>query len=149
MSCQNFRENHTDCTECSQNPIINASENKSKYSLNNPHRREVCKISVDGCLVAEPQSKQCDYLFLSCNTSLAFFIELKGKDLTHAIQQLDKSIDNLSPNLEEFAINARVVLSKIQTPDLRTSKYKKFVTKINRLGGTFKHKNKILTETLD
>ncbi len=149
MSCQNFRKNHPGCTECNHNRIINASENRSKYSLNNPHQKEVCKIKVDNCLEKESSSKQCDYLFLSCNTLRAFFIELKGKDLTHAIQQLDQSIDNLSPSIEEFAINARVVLSKTQTPDLRTTKYKKFVTKVKRLGGTFVHKNKILTETLD
>jgi hypothetical protein len=149
MICQKFREKHDGCTECSQIPIITVSENKSKYSLNNPQRREVCKVVIDGCLMTGDQGKQCDYLLLSCDTSVAYFIELKGKDLSHAIRQLDQSIDQLSSNLDGLRINARVVLSKTQTPDLRTSAYIKFVKKIKRLGGTFQHKNKILIENLE
>ncbi len=85
MSCQHFKETHPNCTECNQNAIINAAENKSKYSLVNPQRREVCKIRVDGCVFLQVEGIKCDYLFLSCDTSTVFFIELKGSDLSHAI----------------------------------------------------------------
>ncbi|NUN99354.1 MAG: hypothetical protein HUU01_01925 [Saprospiraceae bacterium] len=148
MSCQYFRENHSDCCECSQNQIINASENKSKYSLRNPQRREVCKIHLDGCASMETTGKQCDYLFLSCDTNRAFFIELKGCDLLHAIDQLDQSIDRHKQSVEGFAINARVVLSRTQTPDIRSPKYIKFKKKIKDLRGTFEHRNILLEETL-
>ncbi len=148
MSCQYFRENHPGCTVCSQHPIINAAEQKSKYSLMNPQRREVCKIRVDGCVFTQADGIKCDYLFLSCDTATAFFIELKGSDLSHAIDQINQSIDQLVGNMSGTAINARVVLSKTQTPDLRTPKYKKFKQKIHGLGGTFVHKNIVMEETL-
>ena len=149
MSCQHFKENHPSCTECSNNPIINAAEQKSKYSLRNPQRKEVCKIRYDGCVATQLDGKQCDYLFLSCDTSTAFFVELKGSDLSQGIDQINQSIDYQTANLAGMAINARVVLSKTQAPDLRTPKYKKFRERIHRLGGTFVHKNLILEETLD
>jgi hypothetical protein len=148
MSCQHFRENHPSCTECNRNPILNASEKKSKYTLNNPQRREVCKIKVDSCVTTSVEENKCDYLVISCETSTAFFIELKGSDLLHAIDQVDKSIDRLSANLVGFALNARIVLTRVQTPDIRTPKYKKFHQKIRQLGGTFEHKNLVLVETL-
>jgi hypothetical protein len=148
MSCQHFKEHHPICSDCSRNSIINAEERKSKYSLINPQRREVCKVRVDNCVIAT-DSKQCDYLFLSCETFIAYFIELKGKNLSHAIDQLDQSIDHLLNNIGEFTINARVVLSKTQTPDIRTIKYKKFKAKIGKLKGTFIHKNRLLVETLE
>ena len=148
MSCQHFKENHPNCTECNRNPIINAAENRSKYSLLNPKRREVCKIRVDGCVITQVDGKQCDYLFLACDTSIVFFVELKGSDLSHAIDQINQSIDLLAANLGGSAINARVVLSKTQTPDLRTPKYKKFKQKIHGLGGTFIHKNIVMEEVL-
>lgn len=148
MSCQYFRENHPSCCECSQNQTINAEENKRKYSLQNPHRREVCKIHLDGCVTMETTGKQCDYLFLSCDTNLAFFIELKGSDLLQAIDQLDQSIDRHKKSMEGLAINARIVLSRVQTPDIRSPKRLKFEKKINNLGGTFRYKNKLLEETL-
>lgn len=149
MSCTHFRENHPSCTECSSNPIITAAEKKSKYTLNNPQRWEVCKISVDGCVIDSNLEYKCDYLFLSCqDTSKAFFVELKGSDLIHAIDQVDKSIDRLLVNLGGYAINARIVLTRVQSPDIRTPKYKKFHQKIKQLGGTFEHKNLVMVETL-
>jgi hypothetical protein len=148
MSCQYFRENHPDCTNCNRHPILRAQENKSKYVLKNPNRIEVCKIQVDDCVINSNDESKCDFLFLACETDKAFFVELKGRDLTHAIDQIDHSIDVLISQLENFAINARVVLSKAQTPDLRTSKYVKFKSKIKRLGGTFEHKNKVMEESL-
>jgi hypothetical protein len=84
----------------------------------------------------ETKGKQCDYLFLSCDTNLAFFIELKGSDLLQAIDQLDQSIDRYRHRVAGFAINARIVLSRVQTPDIRSSKRLRFEKKIKDLGGT-------------
>ncbi|MEK7255854.1 MAG: hypothetical protein AAB316_13980 [Bacteroidota bacterium] len=148
MSCSHFKEHHPTCSECNRNAIFIASEKKSKYVLNNPLKREACKIRVDGCAIANIEVNKCDYLFLSCDTSISFFVELKGKDLSHAIDQLDRSIDHFLPVLGGFAVNARAVLSRVQTPDLRTAKYLHFRKKLHRLGGTFTHKNKLIEDTL-
>ena len=99
-------------------------------------------------MITSHVESKCDFLFLVCETDKAFFVELKGRDLSHAIDQIDHSIEVLINHLENFAINARVVLSKAQTPDLRTSKYAKFKAKIKALGGTFEHKNKVMEESL-
>lgn len=148
MSCQHYRDKHPSCTTCARNPIINAQENKSKYSLLNPQRREICKIQLDACVFKDAKRQRCDYLFLSCETSTAFFVELKGSDLLHAIDQIEKSIDQLAGTITDAKTNARVVLSKAQTPDMRTPKYLKFKKKIHGLGGTFEHKNLVFVESL-
>jgi hypothetical protein len=75
-------------------------------------------------------------------------VELKGSDLLHAIDQIDKSIDQLAGTITDAKTNARVVLSKAQTPDMRTPKYLKFKKKIHGLGGTFEHKNLVFIESL-
>lgn len=148
MSCQYFRENYSQCCECNRNRIINAKEKKSTYSLLNPQSREVCKVRLDGCVPVENAGRQCDYLFLSCDTNRAFFIELKGADLLHAIDQLDQSIDRHKQRVTGYALNARIVLSKTQTPDIRSPKYIKFKKKMKDLGGTFEHRNILFEETL-
>lgn len=149
MSCQHFKENHPNCTECNRKSIIPAEEKKCKYFLRNPNRREVCKIRVDGCVIAEIEDKKkCDYLIVSCQTAIAFFIELKGSDLSVVIDQLDQSVDELKDKISGFAINARVVLSRSDNPAIGTHKYEKFVKKIHRLGGTLEIKNKVMEEIL-
>lgn len=148
MNCQHFKDNYSNCTACARNPINNAQENKSKYSLLNPQRREVCKIQLDGCVLNDSSLLKCDYLFLSCETSAAFFVELKGSDILHAIDQIEKSIEQIGKDIAATRINARIVLSKAQTPDMRTPKYLKFKKKIHGLGGTFEHKNLVFVESL-
>jgi hypothetical protein len=69
---------------------------------------------------------------------MAFFIELKGKDLLRALEQINTSIDFISPQLKDFEINARVVVTAVSVPNIQNNPYVlKFRKRIKKLGGTF------------
>ena len=117
MSCENFRNNG--CCKCDNQKIEVVKENKSKFQLNNPEQNKLCVIRVDGCLIQD--GKKCDYLILECDVQKAFFVELKGKDILHAIDQIESSIDQTVDHLTGFQINARVVLTKVSVPNIRNN----------------------------
>lgn len=73
---------------------------------------------------------------------------LKGKDLLSAVEQIDHSIDRLISYLADHRINARIVLSKVSSPDLRSTKYIKLERRIKKLKGNLLKKVKILEENL-
>lgn len=73
--------------------LLVLEENKRKCLFLNPNRHPLMKIVVDGCQIVE--GAKCDYLVIDhCGNE--YFVELKGKDLPHAIEQLEKSIRQLS-----------------------------------------------------
>jgi hypothetical protein len=85
---------------------------------------------------------------LDCDSKASYFIELKGKDILHAIDQIDRSIDLLLYKISEYAVNARIVLTRVYPPDLKSNKYKRLEKKLKKYNGTvLKHEN-ILKEDI-
>ena len=146
MGYEYFEKEHCDCTKCTDNKVINAEENKRVFSVQNKSRKLVCKIEIDGCVIKK--GIKCDYLFVIPLDEKAFFVELKGQDLLKAIKQLDSSITMLSSHLEKHEINARVVLTKANTPDLRSSELIKFKKRIKKLGGNLKYGTRKMVESV-
>jgi hypothetical protein len=67
--------------------------------------------------------------------------------LIEAIRQLRSAIDFISPKLPEFSIHARVVLTKEQTVDVKTSEFRAFIKWIREdKKGTFDKANNIYLE---
>jgi len=81
------------CTEIVKHPTIVLCENKRKMIFLNPNRNQVKKIIVDGCAIIE--GKKCDFL-VHDKDEYEFFIELKGKNIKRACEQLEASILQLS-----------------------------------------------------
>jgi hypothetical protein len=67
------------------------------------------------------------YLFddedISKDADRVIFIELKGKDIAHAIKQINETIDDwvLAFNIRPAKMDARVVVSKIPKPRILSS----------------------------
>lgn len=142
--CKYFQDNYPNCTYCSDNNRILVSENKRKYILNNISGRQVCKIRIDNCVINDQSKCKCDYLIIVCNTdtqeNIYFFIELKGKDLIGAVEQLTQTIEDFKHNINGKMF-ARVVLSKVSCPrsietDARVHKLKKM---LKSYGGNFEY----------
>ncbi|MBF0459333.1 MAG: hypothetical protein HQK99_15695 [Nitrospirae bacterium] len=112
MSCDTFKSHK--CSKCDNRKIIVVEQKRSKYTLTNEPEKYICKIDVDGCLVTE--GMRCDYLVINCEDNVAYCVELKGKNLSHAIEQITQSIKLLSDKLTDCKINARIVLTKVTTP---------------------------------
>ncbi len=88
-------------------------------------------------------------MLLNCSELIAYLIELKGSDLIHAIRQINTTLNHLSRDLADFTkINARIVLTKVNTPDLKSSDLIKLEKRIRQLGGTLDYKAKVLSENV-
>lgn len=84
---------YKDCRQLRANKIIVVEENKKKFTVNNPDKKEVYQVEVDGCLIPK-EALKCDYLFEINNPiSAVFYIELKGNDVKHAYEQLIATVE--------------------------------------------------------
>ena len=98
-------------------------------------------------MIADNDAK-CDFLLLNCEQKQSYFIELKGSDLIRAIEQIDKSIDKLKNELLGFSFFARIVVSRINTIDLKSTKLLSLEKKVKLLKGNLKKSSRLLEETI-
>jgi len=119
----------------------------TEYRYNNQSSNHLAKYRVDGGLISDDGAK-CDFLLLNCEQKLSYFIELKGSDIIRAIEQIDRSIDKLKTDLPNFAFFARIVLSRVNTIDLKNTKFLKLEKKLNSLNGNLKKKTRLLEELI-
>lgn len=149
--CNNFfRE--SECTVCDRrkNIVLRDTGNPQEYRIINKKAKEVCTIQVDGCLIKE--GERCDYLLLSCEDQLAFFVELKGHDLPKSITQINSSITKLENEIQEFKIYARIVLNRTPTPAINSSIEIKLKKRLQKLNGdkseVIKYRSQVLEESM-
>ncbi|MBO0348327.1 hypothetical protein J0895_04245 [Phormidium pseudopriestleyi FRX01] len=141
-TCQEFETHYPDCTSCSDGKIITAQENGRKYILNNSSHQRVCKVRVDDCVITSQEQCKCDYLFIVCSpeqvedenlksSEQLYFIELKGKDLIHAVEQLTQTLEHFKPQINQAQVFARVVLSK--SPPIKSIENDAKVVRLKKL----------------
>lgn len=138
------------CCRCYNKKIIVLSENKSKYIGSNEGEKKFCEYKIDGCVLQEATSK-CDFLLVDCEEKKAYWVELKGSDLSKAIDQVDSTLDHLAADLQRcgYRQNARIVLTKTSpVPCALNNKEVKLRKKIQRLGGTLVRQNSPFRENL-
>ena len=107
-----FIKAHTQCITINDNrAVISLREKRSEYKALNPEKKHVIVLVVDDCILSDKDGIKCDYLILVEDT--AHFIELKGKDLNHAIDQIFESVKKVMPELQgEFpAAHAKISIS--------------------------------------
>jgi len=143
--CKPFSNNFDFQHEQRETVSFTDKGSKTKYSYDNKANNYLSKYRVDGGLIADNGYK-CDYLLLNCNKVKAFFIEIKGSDLIHAIEQIDRSIDMLKKTISEFSIFARIVLTRVNTTDLKNTKYLKLEKKVKALKGDLIQRSREWTE---
>lgn len=88
------------CEKASSDKLIPLQENKSKCVIENPNKFTVYIVQVDGCAIKE--GLRCDYLVFpnpkDIKKTLEIYIELKGSQISHAIEQLEATMRQLSDN---------------------------------------------------
>ena len=119
----------------------------TEYRYVNRSLNHLAKYRIDGGLIADNGAK-CDYLLLNCERKQSYFIELKGSDIIHAIEQIDRSIDEMKNKLPNFAFSARIVLTRVNTTALKNTKFLKLDKKIKSLKGDLKKQTRLLEETI-
>lgn len=145
MACKPY-ENCFEFVE-QKNKIVTCTDAKSstKYIYENDSLDELTKYRVDGCLINDDNSK-CDYLLLNCTKEVSYFVELKGSDLIKAVEQIDRSIDILHKDFKEYSVEARIVLTRVNTTDLKSTKLIRLESKLKKLNGKLIKKTRELTE---
>jgi hypothetical protein len=107
----------TSIDEFRRRSIIKVEEKGKSYHGNN--KRHLCFYTyrVDGGLIKGNAQVKCDFLFFDEHVSNVFFIELKGKNIPHAFEQLTGAVQTLLPVIAVKAghsnsrIHGRIVCS--------------------------------------
>ena len=117
MGCDDF--DGKDCCLCNRNTLTVVKEKRCEYRLFNKEKKLICKIHIDGCLIKT--GVRCDYLLIDCTRNKAYFVELKGSDFLHAVNQLSTSIEYLTKEINDCDVFARIVLTKVNVPNLKNN----------------------------
>lgn len=116
------------CTSCNENPLISLREKKSSLRIENPNRKKVNIIRIDSCIKSIQDTIKCDYGAYDQNNF--FFIELKGSDIKHGVEQLESSLRIFSSFFSDRKKSC--VLCATRIPRASTEPYeikKKFYSK--------------------
>jgi hypothetical protein len=101
--------------------MIVSSEKGCTHRANNVLLSAVRHFQIDGDVVRDPQILKCDYLLLNDDVKTAYFIELKGSDIQHAIEQLECTLRIFKHELFEYRALFRVVYKTGSTHSVRSS----------------------------
>ncbi|MDR1270391.1 MAG: hypothetical protein LBK82_12790 [Planctomycetaceae bacterium] len=128
MSFQDFIKQHLDKDyttnyQSKGGTIVCQDKTASKYIYKYKQNEQFMKLHIDGGLISDQNTLKCDYLLLNyteINKETHYhsiFIELKGSDFPHACKQISATIESLGYNLKGSILHARIVLSKVSTPN--------------------------------
>ncbi|MCM1100407.1 MAG: hypothetical protein NC079_10690 [Clostridium sp.] len=98
-------------------------EGRIHHAINPQGRSLVYQYPLDKLA---PNETCCDYLLLNGTKRTAYLIELKGKKIRKAIDQLQGGEQLFKENLEGFRIYYRIVFSKASTHDIKSMEFRKF-----------------------
>ncbi len=122
------------CNSANQNKIVSVSENKRKFTVNNKSLFTINKVTVDDCFITS--GLKCDFLFEIIDEELkeVFYVELKGSDISHGIQQLESTVKHCLSIHKNVPRGCYIVASRVPKASTSTQKAKK----------EFKRKNGIM-----
>ena len=124
--------------------LLVAQENSREYRLSNPARTRLLKYRVDGHW---PQKKTtCDYAIGLPDKKRIILIELKGKDIRHAAVQILDTIEYISTKKLDVEIHARIVLSRVSRPDIRSSDVIRLEKELIKYKGDVKRASVLIEE---
>lgn len=95
---------------------VTCEERKKRYNLENDKAFEIAVYHVDGGIVVnEPNTAKCDYLYVVKDNiqPTAIMVELKGRDICHALEQLSNSIKLFSEDFQQHRIYARIICKSV------------------------------------
>jgi hypothetical protein len=105
------------CNIIRTDKILSKKENKRKATLKNNSQIQINEVQVDNCLIKN--GNRCDFLWEICSKKTSIYIELKGKDLSHALTQIESTINFCIQNYNHlhFKKIAVIILSRYPQED--------------------------------
>ena len=118
------------CEEYKTDRKIPLQENRCKITFLNPNQDKILVVNVDGCAIDDNETLRCDYALVPFE-EIEIYVELKGRDVLHAVKQLESTISLLSDNPQTikklcFVISTRVPRQTTSTQQLQSRFKKKF-----------------------
>ena len=116
----------TTCNSLTANKIVTVSENKRKFTILNSSSLQINKVEVDGCYITS--GSKCDYLFEIINKkdiTDVYYVELKGKNIEHAIKQLEATIIYCKPIHKDIKKECYIVASRVPKSSTSAQNFKK------------------------
>lgn len=96
------------CRTTSCQRIFTFEERRSRLTLINQDGAESIKITVDGCAIKD--GIRCDFLHIA--KEIEMYIELKGQDIEHAIQQIETTMRRLSANFRTSPKTSYIICTR-------------------------------------
>ena len=130
-----------ECCNTNNNKLVIFQEARSKLIVENIDEVQATKVKVDGCEIT--RGIRCDYLYLI--KGIEIFIELKGQDIQHAIEQLETTINKLSANSKNhkkksFVICTRSPLNSASIQNIQVKFRKKYNSELIVKSSPYKHR---------
>ena len=121
----------THCISSTTDSVIKFQELRSVARFHNPGRKIYTRVVVDGCAISS--GAKCDYLLYREDGTAEYYIELKGSDVPHAIDQLRATIMKLGGTpTQRMAIVACTKVAPHITTQIQKAK-KEFRSRFNSL----------------
>lgn len=119
------------------------------YRLINDLNHELVVMKVDGGIFNDSSNQKCDYAIYT-QERILILIEIKGSDYSHAIDQLDTTINEmiLSRQLNLNKLHTRVVLSKARIPNILLTKERILKRKLIKYNGSHEKSTRLFEERL-
>jgi len=117
-----------ECTERHSKKRFVVEENRSRVEFENAKRYKIDQIEVDGCAITN--GLRCDWLINVDASQRSIFVELKGSNVPHAVEQLVHAHDSLheirKPNVTWIISSQRCPLTstEVQTLTIKLRKRK-------------------------
>lgn len=147
-----FDEKYTEAGYIRSNderPLVVVEENKRKYYGKNTERQRVVVYRVDGGVIKSEDVRKCDFAIYASASRSVYLVELKGSNFSDAVEQIVSTIEELlAPGLDLKAVYARIVLSKVANPNIRSSNKLTLDRLLRKWNGNLLYKEKLLTESL-
>lgn len=124
-----------------------SKNNRSKFRLENSKKLDVRVIQVDDCVIK--QGMRCDYLvIITPSNDKSFdgqeiYIELKGSDVKHAVEQLATTIQKLTSNMSLsklcFISSTRCPINSTEIQNIKKKFKQKYQAKLTIKNGEIIH----------
>jgi len=135
------------CNECNNNKNIPVRENNRTFRIINDSMFYINKVKVDDCYIKS--GLRCDYLFEIIEKDIVkkvFYVELKGKNIEHAIKQLEQTIlycKSIHKNISEK--ECHIIASRVPSANTKFQKLKSEFKRKNGVQLFNKNKEQIIT----
>ena len=132
---------HRNC--CTKNKV--AKENGKRFEIIS--NDDFTKIRIDGCLISTQETEKCDFGFIRHSNNEFYFVELKGKEIQKAFDQIANTINHFQKHFISipkdkkfgFIVSSSVPKAGIGANTLKQTFAKKFGKILEIKNKDYKH----------